>query len=64
MKNLKRIRDLRKKNQISQSDLAKKLNISQSTIAMWETGKALPRTDKLPILAKIFNCSVDDLLKE
>lgn len=34
------------------------------TIAKWETGKANPRADLLPKLAKALGCSVDDLFAE
>ena len=61
MKNLK---FLRKKNKITQVQLALLLKVNQSTIAMWETGDSYPRADKLPEIAKIFNCKVDDLYNE
>ena len=32
-------------------------------MAKWEAGGSLPRADKLPILAKILNCTVDELLR-
>ncbi|MDL2280708.1 helix-turn-helix domain-containing protein [Selenomonadales bacterium OttesenSCG-928-I06] len=55
------IKILRKKQGFSQQFLAKKLSIDRSTIAKWETQKSMPRADKLPILAKIFNCTIDEL---
>lgn len=61
---LSKLKEKRENCNLSQKDLAEKLNVTQSTIAMWETGKALPRADKLPVLAKIFNCTVDELLSE
>lgn len=33
-------------------------------IIMWETQRALPRADKLPALAKLLGCTVDELLSE
>lgn len=48
---------------LTQGELSKKLNVSQSTVAMWETGINKPRADKLPELAKIFGCSIDDLFE-
>ena len=47
---------------LTQDALAKLLNISRTTVAMWESGSSLPRADKLPKLAAIFGCTVDDLL--
>lgn len=62
--NIMTIKRIREKTGISQEELAKQLEVTQGAVSQWEAGKAKPRTDKLPILAKIFNCSVDDLLKE
>lgn len=55
------IQKLRLKNNLSQEELANLLSIDRSTVAKWETGKALPRADKLPTLAKILNCSMDEI---
>lgn len=48
----------------TQSALAEELGVDRSTIAKWETGKANPRADLLPKLAKALGCSVDDLFAE
>ena len=48
---------------LTQSAIAEKLGISRTTVAMWETGESLPRADKLPQLAEILGCTVDELLK-
>ena len=45
----------------TQKELANILKINQSAIAKWETGKASPTADKLPLLAKLFKCNIDDL---
>ena len=58
------IKEAREKAGFTQQDLADELGVSQSTVAMWETQKSLPRTDKLPALAKILGCTIDDLLKK
>lgn len=51
----------RKKSNITQSELAQMLGVSQANISQWETGEALPRADKLPQLAEILGCKIDDL---
>ena len=56
------IKKMREKRNLTQENLAEILNVSQSTVAMWETDKALPRTDKLPAIAKALGCTIDDLL--
>ena len=53
---------LRKCADMKQSDVAKELKINTSTVAKWETGASLPRADKLLILAKLYGCTVDQLL--
>ena len=52
---------LRMLKNITQDEIASQLCISRSTVAMWESGESMPRTDKLPQLAKIFGCTIDEL---
>ena len=59
-----KLKAIRLSNKMTQDDIAEALGVSRSTVAMWETGKALPRADKLIELAKLFNCTIDDLLKD
>lgn len=47
---------------LRQEDIAEKLGIDRSTVAKWEAGESLPRADKLPQLARLLGCTVDDLL--
>lgn len=61
--NLNNIKAMRNRAKITQAALAAQLGISQSTIAMWESRSNLPRAGMLPELAKILNCTIDDLLK-
>lgn len=58
------IKKAREKTGLTQQELADKLGVGQSAVAMWESQKALPRTDKLPVLAKVLKCSVSALLKK
>ena len=55
---------MRKRLDLTQQDVANKIGVSQACIAMWETGEAMPKADKLPELAKILGCSIDDLYKK
>lgn len=58
------IRELRKKAGLTQVELAQLLGFkSTSVISMWESGDRTPRTDKLPELARILHCSIDDLFQ-
>lgn len=56
-----RIKKLRESLKLTQEDLAKKLHIGRTTVSMWESGDAMPRADKLPELARVLNCSIEDL---
>ena len=49
---------------ITQEELAAVIEVDRSTIAKWETGKALPRAELLPKLARALNCSIDNLLSD
>ena len=60
----KNLQILRKITNMTQEELAEKLNISRQTISKWELGTILPEIEKLVELCEIFNCSVDQLLRE
>lgn len=57
-----RLRSLRIKKEITQSELAKTLKVAPSTISMYEQGKRDPDTQALSFLADFFDVSVDYLL--
>lgn len=59
-----RLKELRLLRNLTQYELAKSLNIKRSTVAMWELGKSMPRSDKLQQLAEILGCSIDDLYRK
>lgn len=58
---MNKLRSLREKAEITQVELAKRLDVRQSTVAMWESGANMPRADKLPELACVLGCSIDEL---
>lgn len=57
-----KISSCRKKAGMSQEALAAKLNISRQAVSRWETGEALPDTEKIIQLSKLFHVSTDYLL--
>lgn len=61
---MNKIKALREEKGITQIGLASMLEVTQGAISQWETGDSLPRADKLPVLAKILGCTVDELLRE
>ena len=60
----KNLQMLRKKNQLSQEGLAEMLGVSRQAVSKWELGEGYPEVDKLLILAKKLNVSLDSLLGE
>ncbi len=53
----------RKKAGLSQREAADKLGVSDVAVCHWETGKHQPKAKLLIEIAKLYNCSVDDLLR-
>lgn len=58
------IKRLRVSKNLTQEELASKLKINRTTVAMWESGESLPRAKTLIELARIFDCTVDEILRE
>lgn len=58
-----RLVELRKKSGLSQEQLAEKLGLSRQAVSKWERAEASPDTDNLICLAKLYNVSLDDLVK-
>ncbi len=57
-----KVKYLRNKNNLKQSELAERTNISLSTVKKIESGGSIPRTDTLIKLCTFFNVSADYLL--
>ena len=55
------LHDLRSAYRMTQVDLGKKLQCGEANISYWERGKAIPRGEYIPELAKIFHVSIDSL---
>ena len=64
MKLSEKIIELRKANRMTQEEFASKCNVSRQSISKWEADIALPETEKLLILGKLFHVSMDVLLKD
>ncbi|MBQ3502158.1 MAG: helix-turn-helix transcriptional regulator [Clostridia bacterium] len=58
----KRIRELRKLNNLTQTQLAEKLKTTQDTISLWELGKSYPDIESIILLCQLFDTSADYLL--
>lgn len=48
----------------TQREVAKALGIKSAAVSKWETGVSKPRTSMLPRIAKLYGCTVEELLEE
>ncbi len=55
---------LRTQSGYSQEALAEKVSVSRQAISKWELGLTLPDTDKIIALSKVFDVTIDYLLKD
>ena len=53
---------LRKEKGISQEDLAQELNVSRQAVSKWESNSAYPETEKIVLICKFFDASMDELI--
>ena len=57
-------REQRIKAGLSVADVMKALSVSDAAVYQWETGVSMPAGKRLPAIAKLYGCTVDDLFKE
>ena len=55
------IKDIRKKNNLTQKQLADKYNVTYQAVSKWENGKNMPDTYLIRQISKDFNVSLDEL---
>lgn len=56
------IANLRRQNDMTQSELAEKLGVSDKAVSKWETGLGYPDVTLFPIIAELFGVSIDYLM--
>lgn len=56
-----KIKELRESEGMTQQHLAVALGVARSTVAMWERGAIMPSAAKLPEIADVLHCAIDDL---
>lgn len=54
--------ELRKANNLTQSELAEKLHVSRQAISRWESGKTIPDIEILKKLSILYNVSLDEII--
>lgn len=57
----KKIRALRKKQNLTQTELANILSVSSQSVSKWENDISLPDISILPVIARFFNITMDEL---
>lgn len=58
-----KIQKLRKEHNLTQEQLAEQLFVSRTAVSKWETGRGMPSMESLQMIARLFNISLDDLLR-
>ena len=46
---------------LTQVEAASELNVSQSTISTWENGTNFPTGNKIPAIARLYDCEIGEL---
>ena len=59
-----KLKEIRKKEGLSQEQLAEKIGVSRQAITKWETGKGLPDVENMVIIGEIFKITLDELLRD
>lgn len=57
-----KIAKIRKEQGLTQEEFGELLNVTRQSVSKWESDLSFPETDKLILIAKHFNCSLDYLL--
>lgn len=56
------IKEIRKKNNLTQKQLADKLNVTYQAVSKWENGKNVPDIAIMMEISKLFNVDINELL--
>lgn len=58
------LKELRKKNNLTQENLANKLSVSRQAVCMWERGERTPKISMLTKIAEIFRIPIDHMVNK
>ena len=56
------IRKIRQSKKFTQEELATLLHVTPQAVSSWEIGRTLPDAERIIDLARIFDCSADEIL--
>ena len=57
-----RLREIRQARGLTMKELGEAIGVTESAIGQYENGRRKPDYDKLRLIAKVLNCSIDDLI--
>ncbi len=58
-----KIKKYRMLKMLTQKELARLLGVHSNTISQWEMQRRRPALQKLILMTKIFDCTIDDLVE-
>lgn len=61
---MQRMRRKRLKSGLSIMAVAKELKVSRIAVYLWESGQTLPTAKHLKELAKLYRCTMDELMED
>lgn len=59
---MKKLAGLRVTAGLTQLEVAKALGVSQGAVSLWESGDGNPKIDKIPIIAKLYGVTEQDII--
>ena len=59
---IQNLKIMREKKGLRVKEVSNKLKISRITLWQWENGKRTPSVENLAELAKLYDCTIDDLV--
>lgn len=59
---INKIKERREEMGMSQLELAEKIGVDASSVCLWENGKREPKFTSVMRMARIFNCSPDQII--
>ena len=58
------LKEARRQAGLTVLEAARKLEVSSEAVYRWEDGSYFPGSKRLPAIAKLYKCTVDDLLTD
>lgn len=56
------LKELRKKNNMTQEQLGERIGVTNKTISRWETGNYMPPIESLKLLSDIYQISINEII--